>query len=184
MQQQHKNIIFITIGLILISMAAKAAPKTKAKAFLAFSPNTRVKLLPVYDLLINAGLQDPQLSFATSQVLFETGEFSKKSKVADLNNNLSGIMFINKPGIQKNAVKGSAFPSKEGKYYYAKFKTLQDWANDYVRVLNLKNKPLQAVTVKDYVTRLAKNKYFVPNTGSAFTNYYNGVKKYHDLLTV
>lgn len=178
--------IALTVGLIIVAMVSKASTTTWSGAarLKRFAASTQAKLLPLYNALINSGINDPQLNFALAQVLFETGNFSSKSSVASKNNNYSGIMFINKPGVQKNATKGLPFPAKEGNYYYANFKTPQDWANDYIRILSLNNKPIVATSLDSFVARLAANKYFYPNTGTALTNYRNGVKKYYDLLTV
>jgi hypothetical protein len=60
---------------------------------------------------------------------------------------------------QKNAVKGRPLP-EDGRYFYAKFATLADWAKDYMRVLSLKAKPLQATSSDDFITRLKSNGYF------------------------
>lgn len=182
---RRKKYLLLTAGLILIAMTTTAATGgSGANRFNKFSESVRIKLLPLYYALINAGISDTALNLALSQVLFETGQFTAKSRVAAENNNYSGIMWINKPSVQKNATKGLPFPSSEGKYYYANFKTAQDWANDYIRILSLGAKPIQATDLNSFVSRLAANKYFFPNTGKALTNYRNGVKKYYDLLTV
>ncbi len=59
----------------------------------------------------------------------ETAGFT--SNVFKQNNNASGIMFAG----QKNAVQGTPFPASEGKHYYAKFKTLKDWANAMAAII-------------------------------------------------
>lgn len=173
--------LLLTAGLIFLYMKSKAAPsKANTAQFLAFSSASREKLALIDNLFNMAGFSDPGKKFALAQVLHETGEFTSKSKVAALNNNYSGIMWINKPGVQKNAVKGSPYPSKEGKYFYAKFNTPLDWAIDFKRVLMLKNKPLLAANLTDYVTRLHNNKYFT----APVKNYFSGMQKYYNLLTV
>lgn len=140
------------------------------------SPETRQKAVFIYDLLKRAGLKGLALRLAMIQVAFETGLF--RSKVMQQNNNFSGIMWINKPAVQKNAVKGLPFPKKEGKYFYANFKSPIDWANDYLRLLKKGSDPLKAVSVSDYVKRLAANKYFYPNYGTNYNNYLAGLNYY------
>lgn len=180
MSQAEKTIL-LTAGILLV-LAIKAQAKAKAM-FNNFPENSRFHLNNIAAGLSNAGVKDPQLNFALAQMLYETGNFTNKSHVAAVDNNYSGIMFINNPAKQKNATRGTAFPASEGKYYYAHFATVKDWANDFVRILSLNNKPINAIDLKDYVSRLSKNKYFVPNTGQAFVNYYNGLKKYMALLS-
>ena len=182
MNSQGKTIL-LSAGLIFLYMKSQAFT-AKAKgaitnSFTAFSDPVRLKLLQVNDALNSAGFSDPGKTFALSQVLHETGSFTSRSKVARENNNFSGIIWINKPGIQKNAIRGTARSKKEGGYY-AKFNTAADWAADFKRLLSMKNKPLQAITLTDYVTRLHNNKYFT----APVKTYLSGMQKYYNLLTV
>lgn len=94
--------------------------------------------------------------FMVAQVAYETGNF--KSKLLRDHNNASGIVFTGKAS-QKNATKGRPLP-EDPRYNYAKFATLNDWARDYIRVLNLRAKPIQATTPEDFITRLKANGYF------------------------
>jgi hypothetical protein len=96
------------------------------------------------------------IPYLVAQVAYETGDF--KSKLLKDHNNASGIVFTGRAS-QKNAVKGRPLP-EDGRYFYAKFATLNDWAKDYMRVLNLKAKPIQANSPDDFITRLKSNGYF------------------------
>lgn len=119
---------------------------------------TEAKATEIAKALTIAGFNPAIVPIILAQVAHETGGF--KSRVALLNNNYSGIMYLNKPTIQKNAAKGLPFPKSEGAYYYAKFATLQDWANDLKRILSRGAKPILATNTDDFVNRLKKNKYF------------------------
>jgi len=116
------------------------------------------------------------IPFVIAQVQHETNNFKDK-KIFD-HNNASGIIFINNPAVQKNAVKGRVLPETKNSskpYYYAKFASLKDWLTDYVRILNkAPNYPLKASSLNDYVNRLKANGYF---TDSA-TNYLKGLARY------
>lgn len=116
------------------------------------------------------------IPYVIAQVQHETNNFKDK-KIFD-HNNASGIIFINNPAVQKNAVKGRVLPETKNSskpYYYAKFASLKDWLTDYIRILNRSpNYPLKATSLNDYVTRLKANGYF---TDSA-QNYLKGLAKY------
>jgi hypothetical protein len=96
------------------------------------------------------------IPYLVAQVAYETGDF--KSKLLKDHNNASGIVYTGRAS-QKNAVKGRPLP-EDNRYFYAKFATLNDWAKDYMRVLSLKAKPLQATSSDDFITRLKSNGYF------------------------
>ena len=177
--------IGLTFVLIFLLNITKAAKKSK-KMFLLkdFDDNVRLKLFVIIQALQNIGLNELQLKLAASQILFETGQFSSKSKVAELNNNFSGIKFINKP--YQIATKGSDVPIDERVSpantpynFYAKFADVGQWAKDYVRILNLrKNKPLNADSIEQYHARLTANKYYDTSKQKNIDNYLNGLKKY------
>jgi len=141
----------------------------------------------VYDALVGAGLPIQTIKLCIAQVLHETAHFNPEiSKVAALNNNYSGITWVGSPAQKATgATKGSARPKSEGSNY-AKYPNVISWAKDYIRILNLKNKPIQATGINDFVSRLAKNNYFdtdpvkYPN---AVPNYLKNVTFYHNLLT-
>lgn len=106
--------------------------------------------------LIAAGASPSILPFLICQVAHETGDFD--SRVLRQNNNASGILFINKPLKQKNAVRGLAYPSREGRYWYANFKTLKDWAVDYLRIIG--RIPQTASSLTDYANKLKARGYY------------------------
>lgn len=110
------------------------------------------------------------IPYLVAQVAYETGDF--KSKLLKDHNNASGIVYTGRAS-QKNAVKGRPLP-EDNRYFYAKFTTLADWAKDYLRVLNLKAKPLLATTPDEFITRLKSNGYFT----APLEQYKKGFEKY------
>jgi hypothetical protein len=180
--------ILLTGGLLLLTLLVKAK-KVTTKMFSKFPSNLQLKLNLLNDSLTFAGVPDDKRKFLISQLLFETGAFTKKSKVAELNNNFSGIKWLNKP--YQLASKGSEVPISErvnpypqaSLNYYAYFKTYNDWAIDYKRILSTFGaKPIEATSLLDYVTRLGKNKYFDITKPNATKNYYLGMKSYYDKI--
>ncbi len=134
----------------------------------------------VKDLLLKAGFPHGTINLFIAQVMFETGG-NFESRVAKEDNNLSGIVFINK-SYQKNATKGRAKPGGEIAGNYAHFASLEDWARDYYRILTLNKglgRPIDATNTTDLVARLKQNFYFEGNQ----TNYLAGVNKYYSQLT-
>jgi len=138
----------------------------------------------VYDALVKSGLPIQTIKLAIAQVLHETEHFDPKaSKVAALNNNFSGISWSGSAAQKATgATQGSARSQSEGGYY-AKYPNVLSWAKDYIRILNLKNRPIDAKDVNDFVNRLAKNNYFDIKQPNATLNYLNNVTFYHTLLT-
>lgn len=131
------------------------------------------------NVFTKAGANPAILPYLVAQVAHETGNF--KSKLLRDHNNGSGITWINNPKIQKNATKGRPLP-EDPRYFYAKFDTLQDWANDHVRILSRKSKPIQATNVDDFVNRLKADKYFtapIEVYKKAVAKFYN---KFKDIL--
>lgn len=121
----------------------------------------------ILNALINAGVNASVIPFLMAQIAHETNGF--KSRVLKTDNNASGIMFINKPTKQLNAVKGSRYPANEGKYFYARFNTLNDWAKDYLRVLG---KTAQTATsLADFAQKLKNRRYYTDTV----KNYTNGL---------
>lgn len=165
-----------------------------ASRFTNFKNPEIIKLTQLQDSLIKAGLKDPQLKYALAQILFETGRFTAKSKVAAENNNFSGIKWLNKK--YQKATRGTLAPPSERVAdinspvnYYAKFDNIDDYAKDFVRIIslqraaNLSGKPITAPSLTAYVDRLALNGYFDGNTAAKRLNYYKGTKKYFDMFT-
>lgn len=110
----------------------------------------------ILNALINAGVNASVIPFLMAQIAHETAGF--KSRVLKTDNNASGIMFINKPLKQKNAVRGSKYPANEGKYFYARFATLNDWAKDYLRILG--KTPQTAISLTDFAQKLRNRGYY------------------------
>jgi len=118
--------------------------------------------------LIDAGAKPVVIPFLMSQIAHETGNFA--SRVFKSNNNASGIMFINKPLKQKNATRGLPYPKREGKYFYANFASLKDWAVDYLRIIG--KLPMQAISLPDYAAKLRARGYYTDTV----QNYTKGLK--------
>jgi hypothetical protein len=162
--QTRKILILTAVGLLLYKLV-KAGKSMSAK-FINFKAEEQAKLQMLEAALIKAGMKLPQLNFALAQLLLETGRFTRKSAVATLNNNYTGIKFLNKP--YQVAERGSSVPAAEQDKshpnaplnFYAKFKDADGWAKDYVRILSFGAKPIQATTIEDFNTRLQKNKYY------------------------
>lgn len=182
MTGQSKKIIVLTAAGVLISLIIKSG-KFRMQ-FKKFEPETAEKLSDIYTALKAQGLNDKQIKFALAQVLHETGNFTPKSNVARLNTNFSGIKWINKP--YQKASKGSPVPPSErvpgnvAYNFYAKFDSVKDWAIDYIRILKLKNNPLGAETLGDFLAKVAANKYYDLKGLKA---YQAGVTKYFDMLS-
>lgn len=147
-----------------------------------FDTTVIAKVYLSYQALQQAGLSASQLKLALSAVMFETGAFSSLSNVADQDNNYSGIEWINNSSIQKNATQGTPFPAGEAENaYYAHFATVNDWAVDYVRILN--NPPYypiaSATDIDSFATLLEENGYY---TGSE-SDYAAGILHYWNIFT-
>ena len=179
--------LLLTGGLLLISLVLKAK-KVSTKMFSKFPALIQLKLNALNDSLTFAGVPEEKRKYLISQILFETGSFTAKSKVAELNNNFTGIKWLNKP--YQKASKGSDVPTKERKTpasnplnFYAYFTDFNAWATDYIRILStFGSKPINATSLVDYVNRLAKNKYFDVTQPNAVNNYYKGLKYFYDKL--
>lgn len=191
MKQKYKALL-LTAGAVLLYFLAKASPKKSVmnlkKRYIKFKPEEIDKLVMLEQAMINAGFTEPQLTFAIAQLLYETGRFSSKSNVAKVNNNYSGIKWLNKS--YQKASKGSPVPVNERSKtnpnwplnWYAYFNTVDDWAIDFKRIVSLKKtslgRPIEATDLKSYVQRLKANGYFGGNEAS----YLKGTKMYFDML--
>lgn len=176
--------LFLTIALVLITKFKK----TKKMQLLKFKEPVRAKLFVIIDALDKAGLNDIQLKLAIAQILHETGAFSKESNVAKLNNNFTGIKFINKK--YQDAVKGSAVPPSERikpetspLNFYAKFKDVGAWAKDYIRILNLKAKPLNSTSVDEFHAKLTANKYYDTSKQKNIDNYLKSLRYFYNNIS-
>ena len=131
--------------------------------------------LAIMQALANAGFSGKDLLFALAQSAHETKNYTDEKITS--HNNPSGITFINNPDRQKNATKGRPLPENP-KYSYAKFKTLNDWAKDYKRIIG------KAITsssdTTSYATALGAKGYFEvsPRYPKAIQHYAEGLD-YH-----
>jgi len=116
--------------------------------------------------LINANLNVTFLPLAFAQLAHETAGF--KSHLAADDNNLSGIKYLGKPSVQKQAKQGSMSP--EGNYY-AHFTSVNAWAVDYVRILSMGARPIDATSIDDLAARLKSNGYYT----DSLSNYTAGL---------
>lgn len=187
MRSQNKILVTVAIVVVLLLFSAKAKAGTKPKIETNFAPliakyglERSLKLQFVLQALLGAGFPRQKVLLALSQVMQETGVFGPNSRVSAEDNNYTGILFINKPAVQKNATQGRPFPIGESKTaHYAHFTTPADWANDYIRILNLPpNYPISATSPVDFVSKLKGNGFF---TGSE-TTYANNVSFFYNLL--
>lgn len=123
--------------------------------------------------LINNGLSGNQLELVMAKVAHETGGFN--SRVFLSLNNASGIKWINKPF--QPATKGTLSP--EGNFY-AKYANLNDWAKDYLRILNMgKIKPLQATDTATFAKMLKDKRYYTDTVA----NYAKGLNRWQSILS-
>lgn len=129
------------------------------------------------NLFARKGVPANLIPVLVAQVQHETNNF-KDAKLYT-HNNASGIIYINKPQVQKNASKGNVLPETKNSskpYYYAKFATLSDWANDFIRVLKKQPaKPIEATDIFDYAKRLKANGYFT----DTLSNYYKRLLSFY-----
>lgn len=109
---------------------------------------------------------------AIAQIAHETAGFTSRVSVELYN--LSGIKYINKP--YQKATKGTLSP--EGNYY-AKYESYNDWAVDYLRILSLGYKPINATNIRDFAYKLKQNNYY---TDSA-SNYIAGMEAWDNKLS-
>lgn len=93
---------------------------------------------------------DPSLVFA--QIMHETNGM-KSGLANDGSNNLSGIKYVGQSG----ATRGSASPDGD---YYAKFNSLDDYANNFASILKNDGIDSSIKSVDQYATALKNHKYF------------------------
>jgi len=126
-----------------------------------------------YNLLKNKGVPAAVLPYLLAQLAHESANF-KDAKIIT-HNNPSGIVFSGNKN-QKNATKGNPLPKKETtttQYYYAKFNSIDDWANDYLRIIN--KAPYYAIksdSIEKYAAALKAGGYYQDTT----ENYLKGLK--------
>ena len=118
------------------------------------------KFFRVLNAIKKLPLSKQQLSFLMAQIMVETGVFTSRVKVFDLNNNASGILYTGSAAqIANGATRGSLRPANEGGNY-ARFENLDNWAKEYFRVLNKGVFPLNSSNITEFTTKLKTNKYF------------------------
>jgi hypothetical protein len=163
------------IGLIIFNKQVKQAiTLTKEKLIQimsllkGYSSDQALRAYQAGTALKSAGLDDERIGWVMGQIAYETGHYKNQGTIKD--NNLSGIKYYGQPG----ASPGSPAPKSEGPNPYAHYKSIQDWANDYLRIMKSvgKYRPLEASSVEEFVTRLKKNGYF----GGDLASYISGVK--------
>ena len=175
--------LFFTIALVFITKLKSG----KKMELLKFKEPVRAKLFVIIDALKKAGLNDLQIKLALAQILHETGAFSKESNVAKLNTNFTGIKFINKS--YQDAIKGSPVPPSErikpdtsAINFYAKFKDVGAWAKDYIRILNLKGKPIDANSIEEFHKKLTANKYYDTSKQKNIDNYLKSLRYFYNFM--
>jgi hypothetical protein len=120
--------------------------------------------------LLNNGAPADKLGWMIGQLSIESSNFTDP-KATDYNN-FGGIKFYNQdeilPGVYDT---GMISPEKDN---YAGYDSIDDFSNDYLRILNTVGtaRPLQQTTPENFVQALATNGYF---TGD-LSNYINIVK--------
>jgi flagellum-specific peptidoglycan hydrolase FlgJ len=156
-QKQVKTVISLTTQKLAEIMSVLKG-YTQNQAIRAFQAGTALKQL---------GLNDEQIGWVMAQIAFETGHYKNNSAIND--NNLSGIKYVG----QKNATPGTPAPKNEGSAPYAHYNSINDWANDYLRIMKTvgKYRPLDAPDSTEFVKRLKANGYF----GGDLNNYISGV---------
>jgi len=185
---KYGKYILLTIGGVVIYQFLKAG--SMSNKFSKFSEPVALKLLALQNALMRLGVKQPQLDFVLSQILHETGVFTSRSKVARENNNYTGIKWLNKS--YQLATKGTRVPDSEFDFrnperptnFYAKFDSIDGWAKDFLRIVSLKRsgnnlgRPIEAITLPDYVSRLKANGFF----GGEERVYQRATKKFFDMF--
>lgn len=117
------------------------------------------------------------------------------SPVARANNNYSGIMYRGKDS--HGYTRGTPFPKKEGKYFYAKYANEKFWVMDFIRIMKrifitngkffypYKSFPgsVAPLYVWQEVARIMKQKgYFTDSADNYARNLYAVYKQYHEAV--
>jgi hypothetical protein len=156
----NKNVIIAAFIVIFGLSLFKSKGMIQAAILKKYGSLRSTKFFKVLAALKTLNLSAKQLTFLMSQIMVETGVFSSRSTVFDLNNNASGILYTKSSGqLANRATKGTPRSTSEGGNY-AKFENLNDWAKEYFRVLNRKSMPLNANDINDFTNRLKENNYF------------------------
>ena len=144
-------------------------------------------VLAIYNALAKAGLPLQTIKFCISQIMLETANLNPKiSQVSLKNTNYSGITWSGSDAQRATgATKGSPRPKDEG-YNYAKYANVDQWAKDYIRILNRKTKPISATNLPEFASRLAANGYYDTDPikrPNAIKNYTSALATYYNFLT-
>ena len=115
-------------------------------------------------------------TYCIAQIRFESNYLT--SHVAHIDNNYTGIKYLNKP--YQNATKG--IPSPEGGNY-AHYATFADFLQDYKRILSINGpagRPIDATSAAQFGQALKANHYFTdPNY---FVKFNAALRKVNDAL--
>lgn len=146
-----------------------------------------ITIAQLKQLLINAGWPQSSLLFGMAQACYECGTITLDSENERVDTNLTGIEWAENPATgqtyswQHNAIKGAPMPVEDNPNgFYARFISLQDWANDFHRIVHAQfgwndvGRPIDAVTVEDYAHRLKMNRYYQ----GPESNYVAGLKRF------
>jgi hypothetical protein len=125
--------------------------------------------------LLDAGMKETFLPLAIAQIAHETAGFN--SKVAITCNNLSGIKYIAKP----YQIATACTNSPEGNNY-ARFANYTDWAKDYIRILSMGYKPINAKDVTDFAYRLKQNNYYTDSVANYKAGLNAWINKFSDAI--
>jgi len=143
--------------------------------------NNLVNLL--VSLFRTNGFPPITIPWAVAQVMHETGG-KIDSPLEQTDFNISGINYVN----QKLASRGrpkkvKEWADKNKPEYYAKFRSYDDWAKDYKRILSSnrggKGKPIEAPTLNEFLNRLSANYYFADSPSKysvSLTRWLNQIK--------
>ena len=145
-----KNHIFGIIGLILIYLIIK-------RSKMAVKSNPFSALEKAFIERIGAD----KARFAMAQIKHEVG--GKINDLARLNN-FSGITFVGQKYAEDSHIK-----QPDGKLNYASYKTLENYVEDYLRIVGKSIKG--ATTLDDYARNLKRQNYY----GDTLQNYTKGL---------
>lgn len=149
-------------------------------------PTTKTLSNVLYNIFLSVGFPANSIKFAVAQALHETG--NKIDQPHEINgHNWSGITYIGKTQLQKNAKRGNLKPQTDWNNpnipeYYAWFETVEDWARDFKRLISrsngLKGRPIEANNLTDYAIRLKANGYY----GDTIENYSKALNYWIDKI--
>lgn len=174
----NKNLVYTSL-LLLIGFALFSKKRIIYQTILKKYGDVKARKFKEVEAAVNSlPISKKAKSFVMAQILVETGFFSSKAKVYDLNTNASGIFYTGSAAqIANGATKGTPRPANEGGNY-AKFNNLNDWVKEYYRVLNRNAMPLNASNIVDFGARLKQNNYFT----DTLAKYQNNLNFFYKFL--